>query len=59
MIPDYVWTHIASWFLGASMILGIGWFAALTSRVRQLEEENAALKELVAALRKDEHEVSH
>lgn len=52
MIPDQVWSHIGAWFLGASTILGIGWFASLTNRVKFLEEENEALKEVIVELHK-------
>lgn len=44
MIPDDVWTHLGAWFLGVTMILGIGFFASLSNRVRFLEAENAELR---------------
>lgn len=38
-IPDYVWAHLAGWFLGFVTVLGFGWFVSLTKRVTDLETE--------------------
>lgn len=39
MIPEHVITHLAAMFLGATVLLGISWFASLTRRVDTLETE--------------------
>lgn len=45
IIPDYVWTHLAGWFLGMTTLLFIGWFSSLNKRVGQLEEEVEKLEQ--------------
>jgi len=47
MIPDSVWSHLGAWFVGVTMILGIGWFASVTNRLKFLEAENADLRALL------------
>lgn len=53
MIPDEVWSHLGAWFLGVMMILGIGYFASLSARVRFLEAENADLRKLLEGFKND------
>ena len=48
IVPDYVWSHIAGWFLGSMTLLSVGWFASITKRLTDLEAEVAILEEEVS-----------